>query len=79
MANSKNKINTDQDYDYKQIAFKLQGDIEMLRWDLAQKDLIFLKEMRDHAKKAFEKNDVTAKDMLLKMIEDWIDELEKIP
>lgn len=65
--------------DYKQIAFKLQGDIEMLRWENAQKDIAFLKEMKQHAKKAFDKKDVAAKEMLFTMIDDWLHELEQVP
>jgi hypothetical protein len=40
------------------------------------KDITFLREMKQHAENAFEKKDVTSKEMLLKMINDWIDELE---
>lgn len=65
--------------DYKQIAFKLQSDIEMIRWENAQKDIAFLKEMKGYAEKAFYKNDVVSKEMLLQMINDWVNELENIP
>jgi hypothetical protein len=32
--------------DYKQIAFKLQSDIEHLKWEQAQKDIPFIKEIQ---------------------------------
>jgi hypothetical protein len=69
----------DTDYnDYKQIAFKLQDDIEMLKWEQAQKDLPFLREMRERLNKYYKNQDITQLDMVNKMIEDWITELEKI-
>jgi hypothetical protein len=64
--------------DYKQIAFKLQSDIDMLKWEYAQRDLRFLKEMKQHAERAFYKRDLSAKDMLYTMIDDWIRELENV-
>lgn len=64
--------------DYKQIAFSLQEDIKFLRWENAQKDLSFLKEMKQHAEKAFEENDYVSKEMLKNMIDHWIHELEQI-
>jgi hypothetical protein len=67
--------------DYKQIAFKLQSDIDNKKWEystLCKKDIKFLKEMKAHAKKAFDQKDITSKEMLFTMIEDWIDELKKL-
>ena len=61
--------------DYKQIAFKLQDDIEQLKWGMANKDIPFLKEIRKHAVTAFDKRDIASKEMMFKMIDDWIDEL----
>ncbi len=63
--------------DYKQIAFKLQGDIDFLRWEKFDTDLKFLKEMKSHAVKAFKERDVSSQEMLMKMIDDWIGELEE--
>ncbi len=40
------------------------------------KDLKFLKEMRGYTKKLLNGNDIVSLEMLDKMIEDWIDELE---
>jgi hypothetical protein len=34
--------------------------------------------MKAHAKKAFDQKDITSKEMLFTMIEDWIDELKKL-
>ncbi len=65
--------------DYKQLAFKLQAEIEMLKWENAQKNINFLKEMKQCAKKSIEKKDVSSTEMLYTMIDDWIHELEKIP
>lgn len=62
----------------KQVIFKLQTDIKFVRWENAQKDIAFLKEMKGHATKAFKNRDITSREMLLKMIADWIDELEKV-
>jgi hypothetical protein len=64
--------------DYKQIAFKLQGDIEHLRWENAQRDLAFLSEMKQRAIKAFDNRDVSEHEMLIKMIDDWTHELNQV-
>ena len=42
-------------------------------------DLKFLKEMRTYSLKSLDNNDRVSKEMLNKMIEDWIDELEQQP
>jgi hypothetical protein len=68
----KTKVNDSTDY--KQIAYKLQTDIESTK----EKDCSFLKEIREKLTRAFEKRDIAAREMALKMIDDWIDELNKI-
>lgn len=64
--------------DYKQIAFKLQTDIEMKVWENADKNLPFLNEMKSRLQNYEQKKDVTELQLVYKMIDDWIDELEKI-
>ncbi len=64
--------------DYRQIAFKLQDDIKQMKWEQAQRDIPFLREMKQTAIKAFDNNDAPSKEYLLKMIDDWVSELEKI-
>jgi predicted DNA-binding protein len=64
--------------DYKQIAFKLQSDIEQLKWEQAQKDITFLKEMKERLEKWRDNNDWSERDMVFDMIEHWIDELEEL-
>lgn len=64
--------------DYKQIAFKLQTDIEMKVWENAQRNIPFLKEMKQRLKNYQNKKDITQLDMVHKMIDDWIDELTKL-
>ena len=61
------------DTDYKQIAYKLQDDIKTS----SERDLSFLKDMKSHAIKAFDLRDIVSREMLFKMIYDWIEELEK--
>jgi hypothetical protein len=63
--------------DYKQIAFKLQSDIEHLRWESAQRDIPFLEEMKMRLLKYQNGNDVTELDFVLTMIDNWITELQK--
>lgn len=63
--------------DYKQIAFKLQSDIEHLKWEQAQKDIPFLKEIKERLMKFRDKNDTTELEMVFNMIDHWIDELEE--
>ena len=65
--------------DYRQIAFKLQGDIEFIRWENAQRDLAFLIEMKQLAIKAFDNRDISEHQMLITMIDDWTHELNKVP
>ena len=64
--------------DYKQIAYKLQCDIDTLKWESANINLPFYKEMQLYALKAFEERDVVAREMLLKMIGDLITECDEI-
>lgn len=68
--------------DYKQAIFKLQGDFEMLKDQekeiedsKIEKDLIFLHEMKQRAINAFDKRDISEKEMLFTMIDDWVHEL----
>jgi hypothetical protein len=63
--------------DYKQIAFKLQSDIEHLRWENSQRDISFLKEMKKRLNAYRENKDTTQLEMVFTMIEDWIIELQK--
>jgi len=63
--------------DYKQLVFKLQGDIEDKIWERNDGDLSFLKEIRGRLKKHDEKADVTEIQMVFQMLDDWIDELEE--
>lgn len=63
--------------DYKQLAFKLQDDIKTLNWERAQKDIPFLKEIKDRIEKYQQCKDVTQFEMAITMIDDWICELEK--
>lgn len=64
--------------DYKQLAYKLQGDIEMRAWEDAQKNIPFLKEMKQRIEKFQNNKDVTEIEMVYNMIDDWILELERI-
>ncbi len=63
--------------DYKQLAFKLQDDIKTLNWERAQKDIPFLKEMKERIEKYQQSKDVTQIEMVFTMIDDWVAELEK--
>jgi hypothetical protein len=63
--------------DYKQIAFKLQSDIEHLRWENSQRDISFLEEMKKRLNAYRENKDTTQLEMVFTMIEDWIIELQK--
>jgi hypothetical protein len=63
--------------DYKQIAFKLQSDIEHLRWENSQRDIYFLEEMKKRLNAYRENKDTTQLEMVFTMIEDWIIELQK--
>ncbi|MFW5848013.1 MAG: hypothetical protein ACOCVF_03775 [bacterium] len=64
--------------DYKQIAFKLQSDIEQLKWEQAQKDIFFLREIQKRLTKYRDKKDFIELEMVFNMVEHWIDELENI-
>ncbi len=64
--------------DYKQLAFKLQDDIKTLNWERAQKDIPFLKEMKERIEKYQQSKDVTQIEMVFTMIDDWVAELEKL-
>lgn len=63
---------------YKQIAFKLQSDIDFLRWQEHDKDLAFLKEIKNNLVEFNLKKDITRYEMAIKMIDDWIDELKSL-
>lgn len=63
--------------DYKQIAYKLQSDIEDMKWFKADEDLKFLKEIKQKLVDSREKRDPTLFDHALEMIGDWIRELEE--
>lgn len=63
--------------DYKQFVFKQKSDSEFKEWEKMQNDIKFLYEMKSRAANAFDNRDVSDKEMLYKMIEDWIDELSK--
>lgn len=67
---------------FKQAAYKLQGDIETLKEQQAEiedskmeNDIAFLYEMKQRAINAFDKKDVSDKEMLYTMIDDWIHDL----
>lgn len=67
-------------HDYKQALFSLKMDIEFdsdKQFEKMQNDIKFLYEMKSRAINAFENRDVSDKEMLYKMIEDWIDELSR--
>ena len=64
--------------DYKQIAYKLQTDIEMKVWENAQKNIPFLKEMKQRLQKYQNNKDATQLEMVFQMIDDWIAELEAV-
>jgi len=51
---------------------------EKHKQSVAEKDFSFLKEMKSHAEKAFENNDVSSKEMLFTMIDDWMHELKQL-
>ncbi len=73
--------NVDKDeliYDLKQAVLSLKTDKSLDNYFNAQRDIKFLEEMRCHAIKAFYKGDVCSKEMLLQMVDDWINELKKI-
>lgn len=63
--------------DYKQVAFKLKTDIEEMKWEQAEKDIPFLKEMKQRLEKYRDREDVTELEMVFNMIDHWIDELEE--
>lgn len=63
--------------DLKQIIFKQKSDIENIRFENAQRDIKFLKEMELYAIKAFDQRDTASYQMLIAMISDWIHELSK--
>ena len=63
-------------------AYKLQGDIETLKEQQAEiedskieNDIAFLYEMKQRAINVFDKKDVSDKEMLYTMIDDWIHDL----
>lgn len=62
--------------DYKQITYKLQTDIEMKVWENTQKNIPFLKEMKQRLRDYQTEKDVTQLEMVYQMIDDWIAELE---
>lgn len=62
----------------KQVIFKQKSDFEMGKWEQSKKDLEFLRELQTRTKNWDEKNDLTEKDYVFKMIEDWIDELSEL-
>lgn len=64
--------------DYKQIAFKLQDDINSLKWDQANRDLPFLKEIKKRFEDYQKSSDITQFEYAMTMLGDWIVELEKI-
>ena len=63
--------------DYRQIALKLQSDIEQLKQEQANTDSSFLKEIRERLFKYSTSKDITQFEMACQMIDDWIIELEK--
>jgi len=63
---------------YKQIAFKLQSDIDMQIWFEADKNIPFLKEMREKAVKGFDDGDIASIEYVLKMIDDWYKDIEML-
>lgn len=64
--------------DYKQIAFKLQSDIEQLRREQSQKDMPFLIEIKERLVEYRDRKDVTQLEMVFNMLDDWIDELKEL-
>jgi hypothetical protein len=64
--------------DYKQIAFKLQSDIDTLKWEEANKNCPFLKEIKARLEKYASNKDITQLEMVNNMIDHWIEEYEKI-
>ncbi|MDP3561743.1 MAG: hypothetical protein Q8R83_06170 [Legionellaceae bacterium] len=77
-TNINRKDMTKDTTDYKQLAYKLQGDIEMRAWEDAQKNIPFLKEMKQRIEKFQNNKDVTEIEMVYNMIDHWILELERI-
>ena len=63
--------------DYKQLAFKLQSDIEYKIWEKSTNDKSFLTEIKSHIQKYEQDKDVTSLGMAYKMIDDWIFELNE--
>lgn len=71
-----------QKTEYKQIAYKLQGDLDTLKEQQLEiedskmeNDIAFLYEMKSRAINAFDNHDVSDKEMLYTMIDDWIHDL----
>lgn len=64
--------------DLEQYIFSTKTDTEMEKFQQAQKDLEFLKELQGRLQKWNEKNDWTERDYAFKMVEDWIDELSVV-
>ena len=75
MSNEKLKIEIE---DLKQVIFKQKTDFEMQKWEQSKKDLEFLKELQGRMKNWDDKNDLTERDYAFKMVEDWIDELDRV-
>jgi hypothetical protein len=63
--------------DYKQLAFKLQSDIEYEVWEKATNDKSFLTEIKSYIQKYEQDKDVASLEMAYKMIDDWIFELNE--
>ena len=59
-----------------QVIFSMKHDAEMAKWQNAQGDIYFLKEIKDKINDGREKHDSTSFDYAFKMIDDWIDEIK---
>jgi hypothetical protein len=60
--------------DLEQYIFSKKTDAKMEN----ERNLNFLKEIKSHLKKWEDKNDITSKQYAIKMIDDWIDELNAL-
>lgn len=75
MSNEKLKIEIE---DLKQAIFKQKTDFEMQKWEQSKKDLEFLKKLQGKMKNWDDKNDLIERDYAFKMVEDWIDQLNRL-
>lgn len=63
--------------DCKQVVFKLENDLDFAKWENAEKDKSFLLELKNRLVVAWGNKDIAQYEMAVKMIDDWISELNQ--